>query len=199
MTNSNFLKKLLTTASVIAVSASAGSAFAELKRIDANATIINAAPSAGIFDTATPPVAAKFNNDDSLAYFGNFTLTTGGDVDIGAIDLNNNTAGTFTTKNDVSLSAVINSTGAQKLAITIGDNKNLTLNSKGGLDAEAQPGNDVRFTHLGDVTLGEGAGGSKLVINTDTTLSNNILDDGTKNSMIEGAENAQINGERNWG
>ena len=168
MTNSNFLKKLLTTASVIAVSTSAGSAFAALKQINAHATITNAALSPGIVDTAIPPVAANFNNGDSLAHLGNFTLTTGGDVNIGAIDINNKAAGAFTTANAVSLSAVVNSGGNQKLAVTVGNTQTLTLDNKGGLNAAGQVVTGGTFTHLGPLTLGNGGGGAKLILNVNT-------------------------------
>ncbi len=184
MTNSNFLKKLLATASVVAVSASASSSFANLKQINAGATITNGG-GVGIVDTANPPAGANFNDGDSLSYLGNHTLSTGGVVTVHTIDLNNKNAGVFTVGNDASVSSVINSGGNQKLVTTVGNNRTLTLDKNAGLNASGAVATGGVFTHLGPVTLGGGAGGAKLVVNADTTLSEAIIDDGTNNSTIE--------------
>lgn len=158
MTNSNFLKKLLATASVVAVSAGASNAFAALKQANGAATIANGAGSVNIVDTATPPVGVNFNNGDSLTYLGNHTLNTAGNVTVHTIDLNNKTAGVFTVSNDVSLSSVINTGGNQKLSTTVANNKTLTLDNNAGLNASGSAASGGIFTHLGPLTLGGGAG-----------------------------------------
>ncbi len=145
---SNFLKNLLTTASVLAVTASAGSAMAEQKQnIDgAVATLANGGGSANVATPAAPAAAINFANGDDFRFVSAHALNTGGAVTIGTIDLNGKAAGPFTIAHNVTLTSVIDSAGNNKLATTINNGQTLTLNG-------------ANLSGLGNLTLGSGAGG----------------------------------------
>ena len=161
---SNFLKNLLTTASVLAVTASAGTAMAQDMQnlVGTNAAIANGVVSANTATVAAPAAPANFTNGDNFRFSSANNLTTGGIVTIGTINLNNFAAGPFTVANNVDLASVVNTTGVQKLATTVADGKTLKLTG-------------ANVSALGAITLGSGGGvGTLDVTANDTTLTGNI-------------------------
>lgn len=138
---SNFLKNLLTTASVIAVTTSASSAMGAVRTVNSHTTLTTAGVTAGLLDGTT-----TWLNADSLDYnanTANSTLTTTGDVTIVGIDLTNNAPGLFTVANNVSLGAVTSTGGAQYLPITVASDKELTLTATSALLGDLILSDDV--------------------------------------------------------
>lgn len=162
---SNFLKNLLTTASVLAVTASAGTAMArDMQNIVGNvATIANVALSAHTATVAAPGVAADFADNDNFFFSSANALNTGGIVTVGTIDLKGFAAGPFTVAHSVDLASVVNIGGAQKLATAVNNGQILKLTG-------------ANVSALGAITLASGAGGAGTldVTANDTTLTGNI-------------------------
>jgi len=162
---SNFLKNLLTTASVLAVTASAGTAMAQDMQnlVGTDATIANGGASANTATVAAPAIAANFINGDNFRFSSANNLNTGGAVTIGTINLNNFAAGPFTVVHNADLASVVNTGGAQKLAVTVNNGQILKLTG-------------ANVSALGAITLGSGGGGNGAldVTANDTTLTGNI-------------------------
>lgn len=137
---SKLLKNLFTTASIIAVTASASSAMADLRTVNADASI-------GTDDTdGLLNFAGIWADNDSLDYNvdgAGATLTTSTDAIIGGIDLNGNIPGIFTVNNNVSLGAVTSTGGDTYLPITVASDQTLTLTATS--------------THLGELILSDNA------------------------------------------
>ena len=128
--------------------------------VGTNATIANGVGSA---NTATVAADTNFTNGDNFRFSSANNLTTGGAVTIGTINLNNFAAGPFTVAHNADLASVVNTGGAQKLAVTVNNGQILKLTG-------------ANVSALGAITLGSGGGGLGTldVTANDTTLTGNI-------------------------
>lgn len=186
------LKKLLTaTSALVMLSGLSGTAMGALRTdTNANVTFTNGG---GV------GLDAAFNNGDNF-FFSNAgkTLTTGGAVTIGSIDLNNNApaAGGFTVAHATTVGPITDSTGnGQVIKIVINDGLTLTLANNAGIGA----GNVVipagTFDGVGNVVLGSGGGGSTLTINSAGTFGGTINSDANDDGVVNiGAAGVIFNG-----
>lgn len=177
------LKKLLTTASAFAMIAGASSQAMGGMVTDTNNNVtLSNGGGAGINPAA-------FNNGDNF-FFSNAgkTLTTGGAVTIGSIDLNDlaPAAGGFTVAHATTVGPITDFSGnGNTMKVVINNGITLTLANNAGVAADGVSViNAGTFDGVGDIVLGSGGGGSILTINTAATLTGTIDDDGTNDGVI---------------
>lgn len=172
--NRNLFKKLMAGASALAVVSGMSTQAMGANLTDTNAHVT-------FTDGGGAGLNAGFNDNDTF-YFSNAgkTLTTGGDVTIGSIDLNSQAPGLFTVANDVTVGPIVDVAGggANKLDIKINLNQSLTLANNAGVDA----GNLViaagTFSGVGNILL---QNGTNLIVDTDATLGGTIDANGGAN------------------
>lgn len=171
---SKFLKNLLTTASVLAVTASAGSAFAQDVTTNKTIATIGVGGPAG-----TDKV---FKNNDNLVYGKNTAVNTNNNLTL-SIDVKGQAPGLFTAANDVIATSITDTTGGdKKVNFVVNTGSKLTLN----------PGS---FTSLGNVTLGTGgaatldikAEGATLTGDINSNANLGIINVNAKKVLFEGA------------
>jgi outer membrane autotransporter protein len=219
MTNSNFLKKLLTTASVIAVSASAGSAFAEARLVfggNADQTGLNldlqrAGAPAGIIAAVTPKSTLTFRTSNSYA-IGNAPLANNPtSINVEGNNITaviNSVAGNNFTLDAVTLSGTnskvnVNLNGGAELTLSgagtalqgyIANYDKTTAGAPGTINANwafAAGVND--YTGLGQITFN--ANNDKVIINSGANLTGVISANVAGNGIVEvKAENVVFNG-----
>lgn len=195
------LKKLLTTASAFTMIAGASTQAVAAMYTDngANVTLANGGGSANVFDVGAN-AAGNFANGGNF-YFktANKTLTTGGAVTIGSIDLNNKApaAGGFTVAHAVTVGPITDASGnGNTMKIVINNGLTLTLANNAGVAADGNTAIAAgTFDGVGNIVLGSGGGGSTLTINSAATLGGTIDDDGTNDGVINiGAAGVIFNG-----
>jgi outer membrane autotransporter protein len=182
MTNNkkNFFKTFLTTASAFAVIIGAsGDAMGALVTDNNGGDVV-------ITNAGGVNTDQNFNDGDNF-YFANANhkLTTGDNVTIGSIDLNNNAPGLFTVAHNTTLGPVVDvaGNGANKINVVVNDGLALTLADNAGKDATDTAINAKTFTGLGDIILGSGGGG-ELIFNTKATITGTIDGDGAGVPMV---------------
>ncbi len=191
MTNSNFLKKLLTTASVIAVSASAGNALATARvtKGPAQQDGTNLEQSkVGNAAAANEAVAAG----STITFRGNHTYTVGGAnaVNLAALNVDGNFTATIDATAggaNFTLGSVTRKTDTGIVNINLGNNTELTLTGQGAIakgyipnvDTTVAPGSNGTnwqfaaggndHSGLGQITFN--TANDKLIINSDAQLN----------------------------
>jgi outer membrane autotransporter protein len=190
MENKFKLKKLLATASALAVITGASSASATLFT-DNNVGLVVLEDGQNVINAVSVPggTAGLLAND---SYF----FTNGQDLSLGAgngaatmatIDLNNVAGRNITIANDSSIASVVSSGGVQTTALRVNSLKTLTL---GGINGVKADGNTVQvagaYDALGDITLGTagGAGTGTLTIDSNATLGGAIDSDTAAGGVI---------------
>ncbi|PCJ29839.1 MAG: hypothetical protein COA94_00325 [Rickettsiales bacterium] len=200
MNKSSFLKKLLTTASVVVIAANAGSAFGEQKQTKEGevAAIIDVVPGAGKNIQNSALEDAQFNNKDSLLVKAGTKKVTVSDARvIASIGLNGENAVELALEEDVSVSSVVDlSESGKKLSVNVGAGKTFTLNKdlegkfnlggEGAADIEIAGGN---FSALDNIMLGTGAGGGVGTLNIDLIMTV----DGEVDAAVAGSGLVHVN------
>ena len=158
MENKFKLKKFLATASAFAMITSASSAMAAQQKTDGGGV--------AVLEDAVNGINAVSHPGNAVAVWGandSFFLNSAHDVTIGAnvnaatvatFDVNNQAGRTITVSEDSSIASIINSTGAQTIALAVEDGIELTFGGAAGLNvaAGAQAAGD--FSGLGNIVLG---------------------------------------------
>nr|AAU26063.1 outer membrane protein A [Rickettsia felis] len=150
------------------------------------------------------PGAGAFVAGSTLQYTGAFTVTDA-DVSVRALDLNNFAAGLFSVTGDISLGSVVDTGGANKLAVNIDDGLTLTLTGTGTAAYGANPAllfqggqaaANNTYTALGNITLGGANAGLTIASDPDVlgpiTLAGNIDGGGIITDNTDAAINGTI-------
>ncbi len=204
MTNSNFLKKLLATASVVAVSASAGNAFATARVTIGNAQLNGA----GLEQKLVPPGPAANEAvaaTSTITFRGAHTYTdgAGGAVNLAGLKVDGNFVATIDSTaagNNYTLGSVTRTGSIGVVNINLDNARELTLTGTGttakgyiaNLDTTGAPGNqadwafaaaDNDYTGLGQITFNNN--NDKLIINSGAQLNKAVRANANGNGIIE--------------
>ena len=119
--------------------------------------------------------AAKFKNNDSF-YFSNagHGLTTGGEITINAIDLNNQAPGQFVVAHNTSVGPITDTGGANTIDLIVNDGVTFTLENNAGVNAAGGVIAAGKFNGVGNIELGSGGAAGTLTINSNPTLAGTI-------------------------
>lgn len=184
------LKKLMAGASALAVVTGVSTQAMGANLTDTNVNVT-------FTDGGGVGLSAVFNDDDTF-YFSNAgkTLTTGGPVTIGSIDLNNLAPGQFIVAHATTVGPIVDVAGggAQTLNIRLNAGKSLTLANNAGVDAGNVAIAAGTFSGVGNILL---RNNSNLIVDTDATLTGTIDADGGVNKgtiTINGGKTLTLDG-----
>lgn len=206
MTNSNFLKKLLATASVVAVSASASSALANFARVTkGNATQagLNLEQNK-IGGAAAANVAVLANSTITFRGAHTYTDGAGAAVNLAGIKVDGNFVATIDSTaagNNYTIGSITRANGSTGVVnINLNNGRELTLTGTGSvaknyianLDTTVAPGNnadwafitvDNDYSGLGQITFNSNA--DKLIINSGAQLNKAVRANAGGDGIIE--------------
>ncbi len=170
---SKFLKKLLTTASTVAVLI--GGVQSASAALYTNNNVGDSVIDTGVATTNAAPAAVWAPNDSfSFGGFANdLTVGVAGNAGtlVGAIDLAGTAANrTITIAETVSIGSIVNTVNAKVGNLTVNNGKTLTFNTQAGVTAAGAQAGGI-YTGLGTIVLGSGGGGAILTINSNATFT----------------------------
>lgn len=188
--NRNLFKKLMAGASALAVVSGMSTQAMGANLTDTNVNVT-------FTDGGGVGLSAVFNDNDTF-YFSNAgkTLTTGGPVTIGSIDLNNLAPGQFIVAHATTVGPIVDvaGVGAKTLNIRLNAGKSLTLANNAGVDAANGVIAAGTFSGVGNILL---RNNSNLIVDTDATLTGTIDADGGVNKgtiTINGGKTLTLDG-----
>ena len=173
---------MLTTASVLAVTASAGSAFGgtAIENVPGLPPTLTANAGANLRTAAVPAVAvANYVNGSSFRFSDAGQLLTINNGVANTVDLAGFAqAAGATVGGAATISSVVDSKGNNKLNVVVQNGQTLTLKADAGIDASGSTQAGGVFTALGNITLGAGGAAILDVKAADAKLTGNINSNG---------------------